>query len=885
MTKSSAKLKPTKKTAVTALTLALSLTKMAWATDDFAERPTIKRLPNPAILPLVPDVPLTTATDAFGTSTIARPKLGADLPTPVVSEEPDEVVSSLNSSSQVTAVNHQSAVLGESLPAAAVSVSRPQPPTSPQLPTVQALNQFYHEPKTCQGTWVYPIVGQLPDDGSIHALANRGYYDSKQTAELSGRVVVSQYPKQIRADKVLLDTVSGQALASGGVSFGGVDAASDLLGVAQELTYNTQSGEAKATEVAFASKRLHAHGYAKHLSHPSADHYELDEVSFSTCPPTHRLWQLDAKHLHLDQQSGRGVAKHATLKIKNTPVVHLPYFNFPLDDRRASGFLLPRVGLDSQNGLQLSTPYYFNLAPHYDATLTPTLYSDRNPRLVAEARYLNRHLGEVVFEAGYLPKDRQFRHKNRYHLLLSQTATPLDGENLTVFANYRRVSDGHYLGEFDRVGVGANPLNLPSEAGLAYRDERLTVNLKVQTFQRLDGVDSSGAVVLDKDRPYSRLPQLSATYRVSEGLPWGMQATAQTQSAYFKKTITDGSDSEKSGVRVYNRLTLSRPWIRPYGYLNSTFALTQLYAGFDEDSLSGQRLNKNEGRYHIIVPSTSIDGGLFLQKQGAPVDGFGTGGYQLLTPRLKYQYHTQKDQSTFPNFDTTLAAVSYHQLLADSWFLGYDRVSDLHALTPALNYRYIDSEGRTRLDAAIAEQFYLRDSQMGIDGIKDLKKGRSGPAWQLSVTPRASLWVDASGAFDPNHRLSATSVALRYQPKPNQLFGVGVIERRADPRFGQRALSAYTASAMFPIGDRWRLLTNGQYDRKNQRLMDMLVGATYQDCCLGLTIYGRQYRNELQPSDVNRAVMAEVSLTGLSGGGRLGRLLQERVVGFGSSFY
>lgn len=889
MTKSPAKIaKRCHKTALTALALALT-THHVWAVDDFAQLPTIKRpLPSnlPAPLPVTQPAPVATA------PTIARPRpnlLAVDHLAPAIARPVEQPNINTQQATPNVAIDPQ--INTTPIAVAKTSIITP-PPMSATPPTVarhagqmdplQALSRFYHEPATCQGQWVYPIIGQLSNDGTVQALADRGYYDSKNTALLSGRVVLSQYQRQLRADSVSMDTNTGETYAKGAVAFGGVD--EDLLGVADQLRYNTQTGQAIAHDVAFASKSMHAHGTAKQLTHQTG-RYDMAQATFSTCPPTQRLWQLQAKNISLDAQSGRGIAKNATLRIKDTPILYLPYFNFPLDKRRTSGFLLPKVGLDSK-GLQLSTPYYFNIAPNYDATLTPTIYSDRYPRLVAEGRYLNAKLGTGVLELGYLPKDKQRQNQDRYHVFATHKAETVAGRNLSAFANYRRVSDGHYLSDFDRLGVGSSPLNLPSELGVAYQNDRLDLNLKAQVFQRLAGVDRTGAKVLDKNRPYERLPQLSASYRLPEGyLPWGINAHAISHAAYFKKHISDGSDSEKSGVRAYNRLNVSYSLVRPYGYITPYAAITQLYAGFDEKSLLEQQLTKDDGVYHVVVPSVGVDSGLVLQKAGSPFGFFGNEGYQLLTPRLKYVYHQQKDQSKFPNFDTKMAAMSYHQLLADSWFLGYDRVSDLHALTPALGYRYMDKTGRTRLDMALAEQFYLRDGAVSLGATDGFKKGRSGMAWQLSASPSERLWVDASGAFDHDHRFNAATLALRLEPKPKWLFGLGVVERRADPRLGQLPLSAYTASAMFPVGERWQVMATGQYDRKYKGAMDMLAGVTYQDCCIGVTVYGRQYRNELQPSEINRAVMAEVSLTGLGGSGRLARLLKERVLGLGTGFY
>ena len=43
--------------------------------------------------------------------------------------------------------------------------------------------------------------------------------------------------------------------------------------------------------------------------------------------------------------SGRGVARNARLNFKGVPILYSPWLSFPLDDRRKSGFLYPRIWL------------------------------------------------------------------------------------------------------------------------------------------------------------------------------------------------------------------------------------------------------------------------------------------------------------------------------------------------------------------------------------------------------------------------------------------------------------------------------------------------------------------------------------------------------------
>ncbi len=788
----------------------------------------------------------------------------------------------------------------------------------------------------CEGQWVYPkknpnyqravnetgasngqpapnLTGIPNNQAPLFAESDYGYYDNVDYAELSGNVIVDQGTQHIEADKIVLDLTNGVAAAQGKVMFtdqangnpstiplqaGNIqsnnaknnktsltDKASKggLIGVADSLNYNTETGQSTAKDVAFASVELQAHGYAKRLNRPNETQYELDEVMFSTCPPTNRKWQFDAKSIDLDTETGRGEAYNTTFRIADVPVFYLPYFNFPIDNRRSSGFVLPNASISSESGLEVDIPYYFNLAPNYDATLNTRVYTNRNPMLSGEFRYLTEEYGEGIFNGSYLPNDKEYDGEDRSSLFYDHYWSSQSIPRLSGDAKYSYVSDADYLNDFDTLGLSDNTLNLPRRARINYYNDYVNGELKVETFQTLDAITNNGQVLQDKDKPYSRLPQLKLDYR----LPWAksFDITGVSDTAYFKKSIDDGSENEKSGTRIYNKLSAVYPMERSWGYINPKLSLQHLYTSYDEDSLADNELNKDDGSQSVLVPQASIDAGLHFYQAGSPFGAFDDtlGGYRLLSPRLKYTYSPYKDQNEIPNFNTRVASINYEQLFSDSWFLGHDRLQDLHAFTPGINYRYIDATGVTRFDGSIAEQFYIDDGRVTLDEEKPiLTSSSSGMVWDTSTQPYNNVWIDMSGALTNSYDLNYITTELRYQPSDNSLFNVGFVKRMRDENTDQLPLSAFTASAVFPINNNWRVLAQGQYDYNRDKMLDSLIGVDYEDCCFGFAVYGRRYYNDLNIKDKpTQAIMAEIRLNGLgSGSSRLTRLLSDKVLGF-----
>ena len=784
----------------------------------------------------------------------------------------------------------------------------------------------------CEGQWVYPQsnpnyqravneagtangqpapnVASVPNNQApLFTESDYGYYNNVNYAELSGNVEIDQGTQHIEAEKVMIDLSNGVAAAQGKVmftdnatgqrtsnvstnnaatnngqaSFNDRAAQGGLIGVADSLNYNTETGQSTANDVAFASVGLQAHGYAKRLNKPNESEYELDQIMFSTCPPTNRKWQFEAKSIDLNTGTGRGEAYNTTFRVADIPVFYLPYFNFPIDSRRSSGFLLPSASVSSESGLEVDIPYYFNLAPNYDATLNTHIYTDRNPMLSGEFRYLTESYGEGILNGSYLPNDKEYDDEDRTSLFYDHTWSSKSIPRLSADAEYNYVSDADYLNDFDTLGLSDSTINLPRRARVNYYNDYVDGELKVETFQTLDAFTDSGEALEDKDKPYSRLPQLKLNYR----LPWAerFDITGIHDSAYFKKSIDDGSENEKSGARIYNKLSAAYPMETSWGYIKPKLSLQHLYTSYDEDSLEDNQLSEEDGSQSVFVPQASIDAGLHFYQAGSPFGAFDDtmGGYRLLSPRVKYTYSPYKNQNDIPNFNTRIASINYEQLFSDSWFLGHDRLQDLHSITPGVNYRYIDATGVTRFDGSIAEQFYLDDGRVTLDDDQPVfTSSSSGMVWDTSTQPYNNFWVDVSGALTSNYDLNYITTELRYQPSDNSLFNVGYVKRQRDDNTDQLPLSAFTASAVFPINNSWRILAQGQYDYNRNKMLDSLIGVDYEDCCFGFAVYGRRYYNDLNVKDEpTQAIMAEVRLNGLgSGSSRLTRLLADKILGF-----
>ena len=141
----------------------------------------------------------------------------------------------------------------------------------------------------------------------------------------------------------------------------------------------------------FFVAEANAHGDAKEIRFTGPDHYEATDASYTTCVAPHPDWYLRGEELEVDNLRKVGTARRVSVHFLDVPVMYSPWLQFPLSNERKSGFLTPTLGSTGVRGFEATAPYYLNLAPNYDATITPRFMTKRGLQVGAQFRYL---LGE-----------------------------------------------------------------------------------------------------------------------------------------------------------------------------------------------------------------------------------------------------------------------------------------------------------------------------------------------------------------------------------------------------------------------------------------------------------------------------------------------------------
>lgn len=687
----------------------------------------------------------------------------------------------------------------------------------------------------------------LPRDGARDGVpaevsAVRFNVLEQQRYVLDGDVELLRLDQFLRAPRLTYDHDAQSYVAEGPLEYQD----RDLLLSAARAEGNLARDESTLDDVRYALIDLRGNGQARQIAR-RGETSALRELTYSTCPPADRRWELKAGTLDIDHAEGVGRATRVSVRVGRVPLLYLPYASFPIDDRRRSGFLYPRLGYDANAGIDLALPYYWNIAPNYDATVTTRLIGQRGVMLGGEFRYLfERHRGEL--SGSWMPDDDlagrdrgsfTYRHNGR----LSQ--------NWIVQADLNHVSDPRYFEDFGDSLAARSASLLESRALLRGRGQFWNAMVALQRWEITD------PFLPDSAEPYRRLPR--AVFGWDQ--PFGEFLNVGLRS----EAVAFDHDTLASGQRLDLYPYLRFGYERAGGFLRSE--LGYRYTGYHLDrDFRSQLPGSSPDR---ALPVFSLDSGLVFER---PASLFGHAVSQTLEPRLFYLRVPYEDQSDIPVFDTRALDFSFPQLFRTNRFSGADRQSDANQLTVALSTRfYEDDSGRERLSASLGRVFYFDPPRVELPGVPVLDRDGSAYVGELAVA-LSQRWSLALGhQYDPETRRSELStVRAGYRTQRGDLANIAY-------RYRRNLLEQIDTSFIVPINDRWRLIGRWNYSLVDSTSVEALGGFEWNDCCIALRVLARHYvRN--REGEKNNALFFELELKGLGSFGRSADDYLERAI-------
>ncbi|MDH5538145.1 MAG: LPS assembly protein LptD [Rhizobacter sp.] len=698
----------------------------------------------------------------------------------------------------------------------------------------------------------------------------RGRPDLETQAE--GDVELRRGGLLIRADRLSYETVEDMAKAVGNVSLR-VDG-NRYSG--PELQLRLQRFEGHFLSPSFYFGRTGAGGTASRLDFLDDKRAVATDATYTSCPSDGTGgpdWLLSADRVTLDFDANEGRAENAMLRFYGVPILGLPVLSFPLSNDRKSGWLPPTVSLDTRSGLQVAVPYYWNLAPNRDATLTPTVSGKRGLGLDTEFRYLEpNHRGR--FNLDLLPND-DLTGRSRFSLNLEQNSDLPLGARLQ--ARSLRVSDDAYWKDFPHRVASLTPRLLSSDLQLIRPSGPWTSYARVQGWQVLQ--DPSSRI----EAPYERMPQIGARYAFRDGL--GFETGLEAEFNRFANPVDAVTTPRQTGMRLHALGSIGRPFVEPGWTLTPKLAFNAAAYALDQPLADG---SSSASR---VIPTFSLDSAWLLERN---TSWFGRAAQQTLEPRLLYVYTPYRDQGTLPNFDAAGKDFNFESTFAENAFSGVDRVSDAHQLTAGVTTRLLDPDsGAEALRLGLVQRYLFRDQRITPDGIVFTQ--RFSDVLLLGSTTAVPNWtLDASLQYSPDSQRTVRSLlSARYSPGPFRTIGAtyrlarGLSEQVELawqwPLFGGRASKASSASSAGPgsCGGSWYSVGRVNYSTQDNRVTDSVLGLEFDSGCWVGRLVAERLSTGRSEATTRLALQLElIGLSRLNLGSNPLRALKENIPGY-----
>ena len=638
----------------------------------------------------------------------------------------------------------------------------------------------------------------------------------------SGNALISKGNQSITADFIEYDQISEELYAKGQITITTPDL--ELKGSELEMSLAENTGSiANGSFVANINENTPSRfnkelrGTATKIFLEGEDKKKLENAKVTTCDAGQNEWFITSDETIIDQSSGNIKAKHATLSLKGVPIMYSPYVDFSTTSQRKSGWLLPTAGSTTTSGFETSIPYYFNLSPTHDATLTSRYMEKRGLQFDGEFRYLSKNY-KGTSEIQYLNKDRDADIDNRYLLDIKHQHNFGNGFSGTVEYEKVKSNDNNYFADMSTSIAVTSQVSLRQTAHLDYikTDDSSDIkgSLKVQEFQNLTSAS-----------PYELKPSFNLSYKKDWEDKADQSLFLQTGADFSYDQFDTGNNAAKNiatGSRIASTPSVSFPMEASFGFLKPKLIANLRHYDLDDASTSQKSL---------AIPTVSLDSGLYLDRP------FKLSGYnftQTLEPRIFYTYTPYEDQSDIPYFDTSLNELNTTTIFQENQFSGKDRVMDTNAITTALTTRVIDDSGYDWMLLTMGQRFYLSDRKV-LEEDRYANSSYKGDKSDFLVGAQANLTKSLKITSDYEYNFSEDTTnkftaAARFRPEPGKVLNASY-RMVLNPSSGKYDVKQYLLSGQWPLSSGWSALASYNYDIYERQDIESMVGAEYDAGC------------------------------------------------------
>ena len=693
---------------------------------------------------------------------------------------------------------------------------------------------------------------KLMPTGHVKVEANRTEIINNKVALFSGNVDITSDTAIISASQAQVSENGRNLIAKGEVQYR--DAQLSVKSDAVSFRADEERLEMENTQYTLTG--FVGQGAAKDILLDTETGIVLKEVSFTTCPEGSEDWMIRASEISLEKGTAWGQAKNTRFYIADVPVFYLPYFAFPVSNERQTGLLFPQLTSSSRTGVDYEQPFYWNISPNYDMTISPRFMSLRGVQLNTEFRYLTeKSQGMMYLE--YLPGDKDIAGSpNRYFYRLEHQGQI--NKNWMLGVDFNGLSDDNYLVDLGSDYYSRADTHLYRTVSLRYYSQALSVNMQIKDFE----------IIGDTADSYRALPEIKVNYRKPLGEYF--QFSLDTELAYFDNT----SEALPTAARFHIAPTLSMPLRSAWGeFIAETTLMQTLYK---QDNIEGTALEEDVER---TIGQGRLFGALYFERD---TSWFSNDTSMTLEPKIQYLYTSFEDQTAIGLYDATVLLTDVEGLFRGQEFTGLDRINDNNQITLGVTTRLLNENNREQLVLSLGQIFYLEDNKV-IAASKDGDRSALAAELDWRFNNNWYFHSDVQITTDTD-KVDISSVGLEYRQDSNRFIQ---FSHRYVRNLSGETIDQVGVSASWPINENWQWVARTYRDLERQRSIETYAGLQYESCCWAVRLVAQRTLNnrynalgEQLTNDFDSGVSMQFIFKGIGTSGTRRSMLRDGLFGY-----
>lgn len=656
-------------------------------------------------------------------------------------------------------------------------------------------------------TPVKPVQKNRPVQGrEIVVQADQANIQQDTLAEFAGKVEITSSTAQIKAEQAKIDKQSRKLEAQGNIQFQD----QQIRVESEDVTLELDSRQISLTDTRYRMLQFQGRGAASNITLNGKKGVLLEDVSFSTCPEDQEDWRIEASSIEVKSGEIWGTTRHTRFYVKDVPVLYLPWFSFPVTDLRQSGLLFPRISSSNSTGLSWEQPIYWNIAPNYDATITPRLMTNRGLQLKNEFRYLTeQHRGNIHIE--YMNSDSDFvTNDSRYFYRLTHQGELTDKWSMQAEVN--GLSDDNYIVDLGSDFYNRADTHLFKTLEFNYYQPDMQFSASFRDFE----------VIGDHPSSYRALPELILDYNLWQSEM--LQLRLHSELAYFD----NGEPTDPKAARLHVEPILSLPYQTPWGEFLAETRL--MHTRYQQTDIEESQLSRNVDR---TIGQVRLYGSVAFERD---THWLHEGATQTLEPRIQYLYTSFDDQSRIGMYDTARLRNDFEGLFRGQEFTGLDRISDKNQLTLGVTSRIIDKNSQEQFRVSLGQIFYFDDNRV-VEASKSDNRSAIAAELDWNITSRWFAHGEVAVAAG-NDKVERSATSVEYRISDNRLIQFG--HRYVRDLSGER-IDQIGVTASWDIAKNWQWVGRYYRDLDLHRTTESYTGVQYESCCWSLQVVWQRH--------------------------------------------